>query len=112
MPSFDTLATPTGAGPGCNLSNVGSGVSCPGVPQDPNGVGPGQIMSLSRSCLPPEPNTQGMPYDVACRERAKYFLFDAFLPFGVPDPQVRHTCLTPPQLVHFPRLSKGLVSKN
>lgn len=90
MPSFDTLTTPTSAGPGCNLANVvGGGGPCSVVTPDPNGVGPGQLVSMSRSCVPPEPNTQGMPYEVACRERAKYFLFDALLPFGVPDPQVR-----------------------
>lgn len=90
--NLDPLTTPTSAGPGCNLGNVvpsvvGAGGPCSGVPQDPNGPGSGQLVSMTRSGIPAEPNTQGMSYEDACRERAKYFLQFALLPFGIPDPQ-------------------------
>ncbi|VDD77885.1 unnamed protein product [Mesocestoides corti] len=92
MPSLDTLTTPNSAGPGCNLASavvggVGGVGPCSGVPQDPNGGGTGLLISsLMRGDVPVEPNTQGMPYEAACRERAK-FLLESLLPFGVPDPQ-------------------------
>lgn len=35
-----------------------------------------------------EPDTTGLPYEAACRERAKFFLSETLLPFGIPDPQV------------------------
>ncbi|VUZ39617.1 unnamed protein product, partial [Hymenolepis diminuta] len=90
--NLDPLTTPTSAGPGRNLGNVvpgvvGTGGPCAGVSQDPNVPTGGQLASMTRSCIPPEPNTQGMSYEDACRERAKYYLQYALLPFGIPDPQ-------------------------
>nr|CDS30213.1 Mediator of RNA polymerase II transcription [Hymenolepis microstoma] len=90
--NLDTLTTPTSAGPGRSLGNVvpgvvGTGGPCAGVSQDPNVPVGGQLASMTRSCIPPEPNTQGMSYEDACRERAKYYLQCALLPFGIPDPQ-------------------------
>ncbi|VDO07988.1 unnamed protein product [Rodentolepis nana] len=55
-------------------------------PSTPTSAGPGRTGGPCAG-IPPEPNTQGMSYDDACRERAKYFLQCALLPFGIPDPQ-------------------------
>ncbi len=108
MPSLDAFTTPTSAGPpGCNLTGAGMGMGPPGsvagVPMghpvghggmpggDPN-ADPTQLSPGLFGRMGPEPNTQGLPYEAACREWAKWYLNDALLPPCVPDPQVRLEC--------------------
>lgn len=103
MPSLEALATPTSGGPGgfnssaaghMGQSGVGASAMVGGSRDDFPGLSKsffpqvrGSVMLFDRLSAT-EPNTQGMPYEAACREWAKWYLIEGLLPVGVPDPQV------------------------